>query len=247
MHQVQITLRQPSVPQMAALPSSRIRPFIRPFAVVGIDSFGSFDIVIGRSTVKRYGVMITCFSTRAVHLETADSMNTDSFLLAFWRFADRRGCPQAVYGENGTNMVAEDKELKKLITNLNQDIIGKQLAGKFIEWTFSPPAAPHFGGTWKSQIKSAKRALRIVVNNRPMTDELFRSFLTRVEALMNDRPLVDVPVDPMEPVALSPSHFLIGELINNPFPKDVLPTRSNSHFRTGNTPKHLESIFGGYG
>ena len=49
--------------------------------------------------------------------------------------------------------------------------------------------------------------------------------MVRVEALLNDRPLTDVPVDPKEPVALSPSHFLIGQLIDNALPE----TEDNSH------------------
>ena len=108
---------------------------------------------------------------------------------------------------------------------MDQEKIGSNLANRYIEWKFSPPAAPHFGGAWERLIKSAKAAFRIVANKQTITDEVFRSFMVRVEALLNDRPLTDVPVDPKEPVALSPSHFLIGQLIDNALPE----TEDNSH------------------
>ena len=216
---------RPAAPMMAPLPAHRIRPFGRPFQMVGIDYFGPFTISMLRRKLKRYGVMFTCLNTRAVHIEVADSLDTDSFLLAFWRFADRRGRPQIVYSDNGTNLVAGDREIREQLENLDQEKIGSNLANRYIEWKFSPPAAPHFGGAWERLIKSAKAAFRIVANKQTITDEVFRSFMVRVEALLNDRPLTDVPVDPKEPVALSPSHFLIGQLIDNALPE----TEDNSH------------------
>jgi hypothetical protein len=53
---------------MASLPKEKL-PFVRPFSTSGLDFFGPFNTVIGRRTEKRYGLLITCFSTRAIHLE----------------------------------------------------------------------------------------------------------------------------------------------------------------------------------
>ena len=90
---------------MADLPEDRVTPDDPPFTYVGMDYFGPFEIKRGRSLVKRYGVVFTCLSTRAIHLEKADSLDTDSCINAIRRFVARRGQVQEVRSDNGTNLV----------------------------------------------------------------------------------------------------------------------------------------------
>jgi hypothetical protein len=75
---------------MADLPSERVNP-APPFAYTGMDAFGPFYIKEGRKELKRWGIIFTCLASRTVHLETLNSMNTDSFLNALRRFISRRG------------------------------------------------------------------------------------------------------------------------------------------------------------
>ncbi|XP_032785664.2 uncharacterized protein LOC116923312 [Daphnia magna] len=76
----------PQAPRMASLPKERLVPSLRVFTNVGLDCFGPFQVVIGRRSVKRWGLLITCLSTRAVHLEVLDTMDADSFIMALRRF-----------------------------------------------------------------------------------------------------------------------------------------------------------------
>ena len=76
---------------MADLPAERLIPDDPPFTTVGLDYFGPFEVRQGRSLVKRYGVLFTCLTTRAIHLEKAYSLDTDSCINAFPRFVSRRG------------------------------------------------------------------------------------------------------------------------------------------------------------
>ena len=49
----------------------------------------------------------------------AHSLTTDSFVAAFRRFINRRGMPAVVYSDNGTNLVAGEKEMRESIQQLN--------------------------------------------------------------------------------------------------------------------------------
>ena len=160
--------------------------------------------------MKRYGLIFTCLVTRAVHLEITHSLDTDSFLMALYRFAHRRGFPSVIYSDNGTQLTCGEKELRVLLSELNNERISNELAGKGIEWHFSPPAAPHFGGVWESLVKSAKRAFSAIAKDASLTDELLLTFMTEAEFLLNNRPLTFLSVDPRDPEPLTPNHFLLG-------------------------------------
>jgi len=71
---------------MAELPSARLQVDKPPFTSVGIDYFGPYFVKQGRSMVKRFGCIFTCMTTRAVHIEIAHSLSSDSILMAFRRF-----------------------------------------------------------------------------------------------------------------------------------------------------------------
>ena len=103
--------RKPEVPQMADLPAERVTPDNPPFSNVGVDCFGPFVVKRGRSQLKRYGCLFTCLTMRAIHVEKLDSLETNSFINAFVRFGARRGVPEEVRWENGTNFVGGEEEL----------------------------------------------------------------------------------------------------------------------------------------
>jgi len=57
--------------QMANLPESHVIAYEPSFSRVGVDYFGSFLVKKGRSKMKRYGCIFTCFATCAIHIEVA--------------------------------------------------------------------------------------------------------------------------------------------------------------------------------
>ncbi|KAL7826204.1 hypothetical protein SRHO_G00340030 [Serrasalmus rhombeus] len=77
--------------KMADLRAERITPDLSPFTHVGIDYFGPIEVKKGRGTAKRYGVIFTCLVSRAIHLEVANSLDTDACINALRRFICRRG------------------------------------------------------------------------------------------------------------------------------------------------------------
>ena len=101
---------------MADLPTDRLEPS-PPFTYSTVDFFGLFFVKEGRKEFKKYGVLFTCMVSRAVHLETANSMDTSSFLYAYRRFLGRRGPVRQLRCDQGTNFVGAKAELKKYWTN----------------------------------------------------------------------------------------------------------------------------------
>ena len=140
----------------------------------------------------------------------ATSLETDSFLHAYFRMTNRRGCPSVVYSDNGTNFTGAVNELKHLIEDLDQDRITRSTSVGGTSWFFNPPAAPHFGGVHESLVKSAKRSAYAILQNADVTDEELETCFTGVEKLLNSRPLTYQSADHRDDVPLTPGHFLYG-------------------------------------
>lgn len=148
---------QPVSQQMADLPAERVTPDEPPFTRVGVDYFGPFKVKSRRSVVKRYGVIFTCLAIRAIHIEVAPSLDTDSFINALRRFIARRGQVQELRSDNGTNFIGAERELRTAIEKWNQSRINNVLLQRGIKWTFNPPAGSHHGGPWERLIRSVRK------------------------------------------------------------------------------------------
>ncbi|XP_028516714.1 uncharacterized protein LOC110245225 [Exaiptasia diaphana] len=174
---------------MASLPTFRMTAFEPCFTHTGVDYFGPLNVKRGRSQVKRWGAIFTCLNSRAVHLELASSLETDCFINLLRRFINRRGPPKYIYSDNGTNFVGAEKELKTAIQNWNQAQIDKQLLQKGTQWVFQPPKASHASGVWERLIRSTRKALKAILKESLVDEEVATTVLTEVEAILNSRPL----------------------------------------------------------
>ena len=67
---------------------------------------------------------------RAVHIEVAHSLDTDSFLLALWRFIARWGQVEEIRSDNGTNFTSGEHELRESIQAWNHDKINEAMLQK---------------------------------------------------------------------------------------------------------------------
>ncbi|GAA6092937.1 uncharacterized protein LOC122146531 [Tachysurus ichikawai] len=82
-------------------------------------------------------------------MEVAHTLDTDSFINALQQFIARRGPPTEIRSDNGTNFVCGLRELRKTISEWNQQSISDYLLQNNVKWIFNPPAASHMGGVWK--------------------------------------------------------------------------------------------------
>ena len=201
---------KPKIPRMADLPLSRLDVEPGVFYYCGVDYWGPMFVKVRRSTVKRWGCLFTCLTTRAVHLELADSLESDDFILCLRAFIGRRGHPHEMYSDNGTNFHGAQSELTRCLTELDKSKIYGLLSPLKIRWHFNPPSAPHFGGAWERLVKSVKRALNTTLGNTLVTDSTLRTALIEVEGVLNGRPLTHNSPDPNDFTALTPNHFILG-------------------------------------
>lgn len=65
--------------KMSDLPEDRISSS-QCFNYCACDYFGAFVVKQRRKEIKRYGALFVCMNSRAVHIELADSLSTDSFI-----------------------------------------------------------------------------------------------------------------------------------------------------------------------
>ena len=194
---------------MAPLPVERVNPSWHAFAETGVDYFGPFNVRQGRSLVKRYGCIFSCLQTRAVHLEVAHSLDTQAFLMCLTRFIARRGSPENLYSDNGTNFVGADRELKMLLRSFDQRRIERSLAPRSIQWHFIPPYASHRGGAWERIIRSVRKVLSFVLQDQNPSDETLLTAFTEVERILNNRPIVPTLSGDPNSLALTPNDLLL--------------------------------------
>lgn len=209
---------KPTPPQMAPLPLCRVTQQKRAFMETGLDYFGPMEVTIGRRREKRYGVLFTCMATRAIHLEIAASLTTDSAIMAIRRFSARRGFPNKIFSDNGTNFRGADKELANALKEFDQGQITADLSNKGVEWHFNPPSAPHMGGSWERMVKSVKTTLLVVLREQAPREEILQTLFAEVENIVNSHPLTHVSTDHNDMESLTPNHFLLGMSGNMPIP-----------------------------
>ncbi|XP_055910918.1 uncharacterized protein LOC129945285 [Eupeodes corollae] len=201
---------EPVIPVMAELPSARLKTYTKPFSYVGIDYFGPMLVTVGRRVEKRWGVIFTCLTIRAIHVEVAHSLSTSSCIQALKRFVSRRGTPIQIYTDNGTNFRGASRELKAAVEQINGKKLVEGIGEGRVKWSFIPPAAPHMGGCWERLVRSVKQTLLQMKFTRNPSDELLNTMMAEVEGIINSRPLTYVPVSCEDDEALTPNHFLLG-------------------------------------
>ncbi|XP_055605396.1 uncharacterized protein LOC129753588 [Uranotaenia lowii] len=215
----------------------------------GVDYFGPVYVrpVPRRPAVKAYVCIFVCLCTKAVHLELVSDLTTDRFIQALRRFVGRRGKCAEILSDNGTNFVGARNKMRELLELLrdrsHRDQVAKECANSGIQWSFSPPSAPHFGGLWEAAVRSAKNHLLRVLGEEPVSPEDFNTLLVQVEACLNSRPLTPCSDDPNDLDPLTPAHFLIGSSLQEVPDENVLDVPFNRLSKCQQVQKRFQQFW----
>ena len=220
------------------LPECRVKVPKFPFEHTGVDLFGPYNVKIGSSVVKRWGVLFLCLARRACHIDVVPDLSTDAFIQCFTRFTARRGlyC-RALYSDQSTNLIGCDNEFKALMKStkmteqptmdmqrVNCDAMSRCMLKKGIDvkWCFNVPKNPHAGGGWERAIKSVKRVFASIIYNgldglsalktRSPTEFEFITIMCEIEAILNCRPISKMSTDIEDWRVLMPISILTGNL-----------------------------------
>ena len=198
---------------MADLPIDRLEP-APPFAYCGVDYIGPWLTKQGRKDIKRYGVLFTCMTSRAIHLLVAHTLETDPFLNALRWFICRRGLVRQLRSNRGTNFIGARRKLRETLSEIDENKVNNEMLKMNCDWIemkFNVPSASHMRGVWERQIKTVRGVLSTLLekNGTQLNDEALHTLMCEAEAVVNSRPLTtDNTTSPDSLQPLTPNHLL---------------------------------------
>lgn len=205
---------------MSDLPEDRIIPGSA-FTSVGIDVFGTRG---GVANSQRWGLMFTCLTSRAAHIEVIEEMSSSCFINALRRFLSLSVAVKIIISDCGTNFIGAAEEMTVNTIKVEKGPVQQILDKSYITWIFNVPHSSHMGGVWEGVKGMTRKILDLMLlesSGKPLTHERLATFLCEVCAIINSRPIAPIPSDPNDPEILTPSMILTGNV-------DFLPVVSDS-------------------
>ena len=149
--------------KMVNLPQDRLEPG-PPFTNVGVDCFGPWEVLTrrtrgGHANSKRWAVMFTCLTTRAIHIEVVEELSSSSFIMALKRLIAIRGPVSHFRSDRGTNFVGSIEDLGIQAINVEDCKVKEYLRNNNSTWQFNSPHASHMGGVWERIIGITRKVL----------------------------------------------------------------------------------------
>jgi hypothetical protein len=147
---------------------------------------------------KAYVALITCCTTRMLHLEIQPTLDAPACIRGLKRTFSRVGYPKRLISDN--HKTFRSRELRAFA------------AANSFDWKYILELAPHWGGFYERLNRTIKAALRKILWKSKLTFEEVETILVEIEGVLNSRPLCYVDdSDLSEPI--TPSHLMYGRNI----------------------------------
>lgn len=105
------------------------------------------------------------------------------------RFVSIRGYPSKLNSDNGAQLVAANKELKKVIKDLDSKSLQQFGVTQGLKWIFSSVDAPWQNGISEAPNKSVRGAIALAIGESVMTFSELQTVCFEAAKLINERPV----------------------------------------------------------
>ena len=150
-------------------------------------------------------VIITCASSRAVHLEITHSQTAEEFEDVLNQFITRRTRLRRIISDNATVFKTTAIWIQKI---RNSERLHYYLAAQEIHWTFKLAKSPWWGGIYERLLQELKKTLYKTLGKTHLIFHQLRTFILDIERDLNYRPLSYVESKHGEEEILTPNVIL---------------------------------------
>ena len=191
-----------------------------PWQHLALDFAGPITVkgeVNRRAKLKSWILVYTCRATKAVCLLATSGYSTADFLCKHEEMVFRKGRPESVVSDRGSQLVAAG------VTIANKDLPINKLDWKQVtavncatNWTFVPIGGQHRNGLSEASVKVLKKSLSLAIHpSVELTYAELVTLLARISHSINSRPLSirNVSSNSQQEdilLPLTPNHLLLG-------------------------------------
>ena len=172
-------------PHFPELPEIRMI-YSHPFKHIGMDMSGHYLFHKKGIEFKRYILIITCLSSRAVHALVCKDNSVFSLIHCLRRHIYRYGAPQTILTDNAKNFQSLNSILEK---NSKTELVKQVLRTRGISWKFTPNYSPWAGAVFESMVKIVKRILKKTFTSMKMSEDDMITLVSHAEYVANNRPI----------------------------------------------------------
>ena len=197
--------------------------------MISLDFAGPFKVkgvVNSRARKKCWVLVYVCCSTKAVCLLACCGYSTQAFLLRHEEFVARKGAPDKIVSDRGTQLVKAGLEIAAKDSPEHWDWNRVTRENSTTNWEFVPIGSQHHNGLPEATVKVLKKSLSHALHPGVILsyDELV-TLLARISYSINQRPLGlantsqnSLQEDQLMP--LTPNMMLLGKNSNESPPLD---------------------------
>ena len=169
------------------------------FQLTGLDFARPLFVKDGLKSSKCCILLLTCASSRAIHLELVPDMSIHGFLRGFKGFMAQQGVPDLVISDNFKTFRSSEVKKFMLFQGIRQ--------------RFILPASPWWEGFYEHLVRTVKACLKKTLGKAFVTFEELQTILCEIEVAVNNRPLAYVSEDDLDK-ALTPFHLMYGRSVS---------------------------------